>query len=141
MCESCAFTAIWAWLHTHLQDHSIVRTSFKFVCRSYFCLFPCVLLVNLSLMPVYQAGIFLIFKSVIYWLSIGQHAYIGFLAWLEHFLQVWSHQDPSVSPHGATGWTNKQTKPHFGSTNHYLSFIHDMLCISLLTFTHAWHVK
>ena len=34
---------------------------------------------------------------------IGQHAYIGFLAWLEHFVWVLSHQDPSVSPHGATG--------------------------------------
>ena len=34
---------------------------------------------------------------------IGQHA-IGFIAWLEHFVRVfWSHQDPSVSPHGATG--------------------------------------
>ena len=25
------------------------------------------------------------------------------LAWLEHWVRVWSHQDPSVSPHGATG--------------------------------------
>ena len=33
----------------------------------------------------------------------------GFLACFEHFDWVWSHQDPSVSPHGATSKTNKQT--------------------------------
>ncbi len=32
----------------------------------------------------------------------GQHTYIGFKAWLEHFVRIRSHQDPSVSPHGAS---------------------------------------
>ena len=38
-----------------------------------------------------------LFLSLHFHRPIGQHAYIGFLAWLEHFVQVWSHQDPSVS--------------------------------------------
>ena len=54
-----------------------------------------------------------IFKSVAlsfnFYRPIGQHACIGFLAWLEHFVWVWSHQDPSVSPHRVTGQTNKHT--------------------------------
>ena len=44
-----------------------------------------------------------LFLSLHFHRPIGQRAYIGFLAWLEHFVQVWSHQDPSVSPQGATG--------------------------------------
>ena len=44
-----------------------------------------------------------LFLSLHFHRPIGQHAYIGFLAWLEHFVRVWSHQDPSVSLHGTTG--------------------------------------
>ena len=39
-------------------------------------------------------------------ISINQHAYKGFLAWLEHFVRVCFHQDPNVER------TNKQTPPH-----------------------------
>ena len=28
----------------------------------------------------------------------------------KHFVWIWSSQDSSVSPHGTTGWTNKQTQ-------------------------------
>ena len=42
---------------------------------------------------------------------IGQHVYIGFSVWLKHFVPVRSHQDPSVSLHGATKSTHKQTTP------------------------------
>ncbi len=34
--------------------------------------------------------------------SIDHKASTLIQAWLEHFVQVWCHQDPSVSPHGAS---------------------------------------
>ena len=38
------------------------------------------------------------------------YLYLGcFIAWLEHFVEVWSHQDPSVSPHEQLV---KQTNKH-----------------------------
>ena len=58
-------------------------------------------------------GVAVVFFSFVSYLQIRFSLYIfidqlasmliGFLAWLEHFVRVWCHQDPSVSPHGATG--------------------------------------
>ena len=60
-------------------------------------LHTCIFLTNLEkILHLVSSNLFL---SLHFHRPIGQHAYIGFLAWLEHFVQVWSHQDPSVSPH------------------------------------------
>ena len=58
-------------------------------------------------------GVAVVFFSFVSYLQICFSLYIfidqlasmliGFLAWLEHFVRVWSHQDPSVSPHEVTG--------------------------------------
>ena len=46
------------------------------------------------------------FKSVpssLFSKTTGPTCLWGFIAWLERFVQVWSHQDPSMSLHGAAG--------------------------------------
>ena len=46
-----------------------------------------------------------------FYISINHKAsiLIGCKAWLEHFVPVWSHQDPCVSPHGASSILNIYT--------------------------------
>ena len=86
----------WDWIKNLLSlvpkaDITIVQLDLLGVAMVFFSFISC-----------FQISLFLLI-SIDQLTRLSMLISIGFLAWLEHFVWVWFHLDPSVSPHGATG--------------------------------------